>query len=194
MRPSQGVPTSPITGVPGWETNEEERALIQLANRVPKGGTIVELGSEYGRSAAAFAKGAGESVQIYSFDLFPDDHPEVGRLIDAYKVNLTEAGFMGRTQMIRFDSAEGGHQWKYGPVHLLFIDADHSYEGALRDAMAWSEHVALGGVIAFHDCAIDANSHPLHHEVNKAIHEWRDVSKWQEMPQVDSLRIFRRVR
>ena len=48
---------SKITGVPGWETENEEKLLIELARAVPKNGVIVEIGCEFGMSFESFVLG-----------------------------------------------------------------------------------------------------------------------------------------
>jgi len=40
-----------------------------------------------------------------------------------------------------------------GPVELLFIDGDHSFDGVKRDAEIWLPRVMEGGVVMFHDVA-----------------------------------------
>lgn len=193
MQPASGVPISPITGVPGWETDNEEHLLLALAQNVPDGGIIVELGCEYGRSAAVFCAGAKPTVKIFSFDLFPTDHAVVGDLLEVHKANMTEAGFQGRTVIVKFDSSSAGHKWPYGEVDLLFVDADHSYEAVKRDIEAWTLHIKVGGFVAFHDCAQGkASDHPLHKEVSRAVNEFWNPYEWRELPQVDSLRVFER--
>jgi hypothetical protein len=42
------------------------------------------------------------------------------------------------------------------PINLLFIDGDHSEEGAHADFERWSPHVVAGGHVLFHD-AVAAN-------------------------------------
>ena len=112
MQPANGVPLSPYTGVPGWEEDGEEMALAELAAHVPEGGVIVELGAEYGRSAATFCKHAKPSVMIVSIDLFPKDHPQVGDLLAAYTANLIEAGFEERMpHVIQHDSSAAASDW-----------------------------------------------------------------------------------
>ena len=36
-------------------------------------------------------------------------------------------------------------------IDLLFIDADHSYEGCLNDWLSWNRFLAPGAIAAFHD-------------------------------------------
>jgi len=42
------------------------------------------------------------------------------------------------------------------PIDLLFIDGDHTYDGAFRDWMLYSPLVRAGGLIAFHDIVEDS--------------------------------------
>lgn len=37
-------------------------------------------------------------------------------------------------------------------VDMVFIDADHSYNGVKKDYEAWFEKIKIGGFFAFHDC------------------------------------------
>lgn len=37
-------------------------------------------------------------------------------------------------------------------VDMVFIDADHSYEGVKKDFEAWFAKIKVGGYYAFHDC------------------------------------------
>lgn len=186
------APQSEHTGVPGWETSSEQAYLLQLAERVPAGGTIVELGSEFGMSSSLFAKGAAKDVRIVSVDLFP------GELLTQHKANLTEAGFGDRTEPIQGDSPAVGKAWKDGVVHLLFVDGDHSYEGVKADIAAWVKHVPVKGVVAFHDCANPENRMPhyLHFEVTRAVSEWFWSTKgtWKNIAAVDTLLAFERVK
>jgi len=190
----KGVPTSPYTGIPGWETNPEEATLTALAGEVPEGGVIVELGSEYGRSAGAFARGSMKSVDIVSVDLFPKDHAVVGDLLAEYQANVGKLLLDGRRIGLMIgDSAEAAQHWPEGKaIDLLFIDAAHDYEAVRRDIAAWVPYLKHGGVVAFHDCAVGPDSHYSHHEVSRAVDEWKlaENGLFTERPQVDSLRVF----
>lgn len=42
---------------------------------------------------------------------------------------------------------------KYGLYDLLFIDADHTYEGVKADHERYAPLVASGGIVAFHDAS-----------------------------------------
>jgi len=196
--PEDGVPKSPHTGIPGWDTDAEEEMLIKLARTVPDGGVIVEIGSEYGRSAGAFLLGSKRTVRLVSVDLFPTDHPLVGDLLAAYQGNVEEiAQSMDRyVGTMRGDSAEASKHWPADKsIDLLFVDAGHTYEQVKADIDGWMQYVRIGGVATFHDCAVDESSHPLHLEVSRAIDDWQanEQGNWTELPRVDTLRAFVRM-
>ena len=46
------------------------------------------------------------------------------------------------------------------PVELLFVDGDHSVEGARRDAQLWLPRMIVGGTVMFHDVATSGYSGP----------------------------------
>jgi predicted O-methyltransferase YrrM len=205
MRPDKGVPVSPMTGVPGWEEDEEELSLAFYASQVPKGGLIVEIGTEYGRSAATFlAATMLADVNVISIDLFPKDHPVVGDLFEACTGNLREAKLLSsdlensRWAVLKTSSHDAAGVAKAGwdpqqQIDLLFIDGDHTYEGVKQDITDWWGFVKPGGVIAFHDVAIDESSHSIHFEVRKAVEELITPDIFAFEIQVHSLRIYRRI-
>lgn len=189
------APRSHITGVPGWESTDEQTLLYTLAQHVPAGGCIAEVGAEFGMSASLFCKGAKPDVQIYSIDLFPGD------LLKQHRHNLVTAGFGTRfdtrSMQIKGDSKVIGAKWldnNMPLIDLCFIDGDHSYNGAKADALIWSPLVKVGGYIAFHDCACATNHSPhyLHYEVQQAVNEWHETAKWVELSSTDTIRLFRR--
>lgn len=192
MNPHAGVPVSESTGVPGWETVAEERELMRITRQyVPHSGVIVELGGEYGRSAAQFAKAcAGKhNVSIHTVDLFPMNHPLVGDLLFAWKSNIAEARVTDHhilTLPHRGKTTEVASTWNT-PIDLLFIDAGHSYNEVVTDIIAWVKHVRPGGVVAFHDYAKGDGAHPLHYEVKRAVDEWHAVAGWERHDAPDSL-------
>lgn len=174
---------SQFTGIPGWSTEAESTALVELARKyVPeKDGVIVELGVEYAKSTSDFAYATKDKLdtRIVSVDLFPDDHHIAGHhggLLAVWRANLAESGVTSYPAYIipaRGVSWDVGNEWQE-PIDLLFIDAGHHYDEVNRDISAWLHHVKPGGVVVFHDYAKDENAHPLHYEVKRAVDGYFD--------------------
>jgi predicted O-methyltransferase YrrM len=47
-----------------------------------------------------------------------------------------------------------------GEIDVLFIDGDHTYEGAFQDYLMYSPLVKIGGLVAFHD-VVDSHHHRI---------------------------------
>ncbi len=71
-----------------------------------------------------------------------------------------------RVHIIRSDSVVAADDFKPVSVDLVFIDGDHSYDGARRDIIAWRPKVRVGGWLGGHDYA-----HPDQGEVKRAVDE-----------------------
>lgn len=59
--------------------------------------------------------------------------------------------YRGRVTIHRADSVEAARDIEDGALDLVFIDADHSYEGCKRDIAAWLPKVRRGGWLGGHD-------------------------------------------
>jgi predicted O-methyltransferase YrrM len=150
--------------VDGWLTREEEETLFRLAQAVPKEQCIVELGSWFGRSAILLAGGSiqGNGPHVHAVDLFQatgyakevlEDRAgkEANDFWGRFHANMRAAGVDHQVTAIRSETAALGESWNGPPVGLLFIDADHSYEGVRHDWTAWRCRIAPQGKLAFHD-------------------------------------------
>jgi predicted O-methyltransferase YrrM len=135
--------------------------------------TVVELGSWTGQSAQAIAETLDRACR---YNLYCVDHWKGGS--EAQRKDI-EQGFnpyetfckrmkkwLDKTVFtLESDTVEMGRKWTIGPIDILFIDADHTYEGCKADIKAWSPHVKEGGLIMGHDY----NS--LFPGVKRAVHE-----------------------
>jgi hypothetical protein len=70
-------------------------------------------------------------------------------------------------QLMREDTADCAMCYFDASFDFVFIDADHSYSGCLRDIDAWLPKVRKGGIIAGHDYSKKEDKQG----VNKAVQE-----------------------
>jgi|GEM_PF-719672 predicted O-methyltransferase YrrM len=189
------APKSSLTGVPGWLSDVEDQKLAELARNVEAGGAILQIGGEFGRSASVFCQAAKPDVSIGTIDLFPND------LLTIHRDNLAEAGFANRSVQYVGDSKSVFKTKKLAAllkkgIDLLFIDGDHSYEGAKADIDNYTGSILSGGIVAIHDCVTPDNHlpHYLHFEVQKAANEWQDKvgSAWNYVGYAGNIQIYKK--
>lgn len=146
----------------GYLWRREGARLAYLAERVPAGQVIVEIGSNRGKSACFLARGskAGNGVKVHCVDLWTTggQHPDYKYL--AFDTDATLAKFRAQIAAVKVksmivehqaDSVATGESWSGAPIGLLFIDGDHHHSAVKADWEAWSPHLAPGAVVAFHD-------------------------------------------
>lgn len=166
----------------GWLTKDERELLKELAAKVPEGGTIINVGVEYGASLHCLREG-NPSARLIGIDIIGDE-----KLV----------GDSGAV-IIKGDSGKVALGWDKGVIDLAFIDGDHSEQGVHRDTF-FAKHLTPGGVIAFHDCyawppAPPKTVHPICPGVNRAVQKFYENNSrfLVEQEHVDTTRYFVRV-
>jgi len=123
--------------VPGHLGENEARFLGLLAACVPVEGAIVEIGSFKGRSTVMLAKvashyGVGPVVAIDPHNspilLDRQSDPAVSSYQD-FLNSIRAAGVSNHVESHLAYSTDVAISWNR-PIRLLWIDGDHSYEGA----------------------------------------------------------------
>lgn len=151
--------------IPGYLHEVQGYALMILAESGPGVGGIVEIGSFFGKSTCWLAAGTkkAQREKVTAVDHFKGS-PEhqagqacaspllerEGTTYNAFLENIRKFGVEDWVVPMRMSSEEAAAQWS-GPIRLLFIDGDHSYEASKKDFETWAPFVVHGGVIAFHD-------------------------------------------
>jgi len=74
---------------------------------------------------------------------------DMAEIEDAARARVRKFG--DRVTIIKADSVDAAGEVEDGSLALVFIDADHSYEGVKRDIAAWLPKVMRGGWIGGHD-------------------------------------------
>lgn len=140
-------------------SDAEAATLARLACSARR---IVELGVYEGSSAVMLARAMGPGSELVLIDPYTAEtrwaalpqgawaHPIASKLT----VRRAHGADGPTVRWILEPSQNVGRSWDGGPVDLVFIDGDHSYEGALGDWESWRDHVAPGGHVAFHDARL----------------------------------------
>ena len=69
---------------------------------------------------------------------------------DDFVANLKSAGVFDRVEIKRVYSHALAREWK-DPIRFLWIDGDHTYEGAKVDVDLFKPYLADGAIVAMHD-------------------------------------------
>jgi predicted O-methyltransferase YrrM len=160
--------------VRGATPDEIGMALADFATMVPADREIVELGVFNGRTALILAWGAGQGEGAHVTAVDPWDTEG-----NVYSPPFTDAesrvwadywvrtlGYEDRISLVQGFSQDVGADWAGPPVGLLFVDGDHTKEGARRDIETWAPHLAPGARIA-----VDDYHHPDWPGVHEAVDE-----------------------
>lgn len=149
-------------------------ALADFASQVPADQEIVELGVFQGRSALQLAWGAslGHGAHVTGIDpwdlpgnVYDPPFTESGSRRWAFH-HVKTLGFSRRISLVHGFSADVARTYAGPPVGLLYVDGDHTKEGARRDIEAWAPHLAPGATIA-----VDDYGHPDWPGVGEALDE-----------------------
>ncbi len=147
----------------GMMPPEQLLSVYRLAVTWPGEGDIVELGCWTGLTTchlgtACKVRGQG---MVYAVDTF-EGTKEGGKLYESisnyngstkevFDSRICNAELRNHVEALAGYTSEMVHHYKGTPIRLLFIDADHSYEGVKQDFELWSPLVEPGGLVLFHD-------------------------------------------
>lgn len=169
----------------GATPDEIAFTLADLAKQVPADQEIVELGVFQARTAVIMAWGAslGNGAHVTAIDPWeltgnvydPPFTDANTRAMAEY--NVQSIGYQDRISLFQAFSQDVAEVWgsrtddgeNPKQVGLLFVDGDHTKEGARRDIEAWAPHLAPGAVIA-----VDDYGHPDWPGVAQAVDELVD--------------------
>lgn len=137
---------------------DEAALLYRLAKHVPPGGVFVEIGRFKGGSTLMLASALQEGARLWSYDFHVALRPDLtGPQLDAeLRTALDRYGLSDRVELVVGDSRVADPP-PTAPS-AIFVDGDHTYEGARADHERWSELLAPGGDLLFHD-AVDAGGY-----------------------------------
>jgi predicted O-methyltransferase YrrM len=121
---------------------DEAAALFKVIRNMP-GARGVEIGRFNGGSTLLLAVAVGRYGKLVSIDVGPQNDGLLQKI-------LCPTNLFPRVELIVGDA---NLVERNEPFDFVFIDGDHSYEGARRDHNRWGRRVRQGGLIIHHDMA-----------------------------------------
>jgi hypothetical protein len=149
----------------GGDWSDEPMAFYAaVVPTLPRFPWVAEIGVAFGRSLLFAAELLTRRQPGILFGIDPwqgQAHPDADKRSPcsyaealASIVDGAQPGELEITYLLRMESKKARRCFGDWPVfHLVFIDGDHSYQGACDDIRAWRGLVEPGGILAGHDYA-----------------------------------------
>lgn len=136
----------------------DEAALLYRLVRDVGQATIVEIGRFKGGSTVVMSSAMAPGSMLWSYDLHIALRPDLpgAELDDELSSALERLGLADGVRLVVGDSRTV--EMPSNDLDILFIDGDHSYEGAWADFERWGPRVRPGGHLLFHD-AVDTGGY-----------------------------------
>lgn len=152
--------TALARGIEGYLTDREARFLALVAAYPTAAGVVLEIGSHKGKSTVILARAAafGNAGPVVAVDPLTSPSPTdpdlkgATSVLPEFRGNLRRAGVEDLVEFHAMTSAELAARWDPGRrIRLLWIDGDHTYEGARSDFEKFVPFLSHGAIVAFHD-------------------------------------------
>jgi len=146
-------------------TTAETNGLLDLIDFTGLSNIVMaELGSFAGESASVFLR-SGKIQKFYAIDIWapmtyktplpgvrPDDaEPVFDECLSRWCADGHDVVKM------KMDTVEATSRIEDGSIDIVYIDAEHTYEGVIRDSNAWISKIRPDGYLSGHDYN---NGHP----------------------------------
>jgi hypothetical protein len=123
-------------GLDGWMKPEELEVIKTLARQ---SGSVVEVGSWKGRSTKVLLENC--KGPVYAVDHWKGTSTDLSILMaagqDVYSKFIENVGHYPNLNILRGDSVDMAAAFNGNRVDMVFLDADHTYEGLKSDLEAW---------------------------------------------------------
>lgn len=137
------------------------RAFRELANEVPVGGCVVEIGVHLGRSLGAIMPICiKRDISVYAVDIWEPYEDNSGNVApwlataDRYErfvAHMQKRGWWDSLTALRMRSEEAAARFLLQTVDLIHIDGAHDFASVTRDLESWWPLLKPGGVMIGHD-------------------------------------------
>lgn len=140
--------------IPGYMSTEDLMSIEALASCVPEAGTVVEVGSYFGRSAWAWAHSVRPAVKVYCIDPWPgikgDEVPSTKKkeaALEEFQDNVKDC-----PNIIPIKGYSPEMPWDRNlRPDLVFIDGNHFSPYVDNDLAFWAAQLNSHGILCGHD-------------------------------------------
>lgn len=134
----------------GWWAMQDDTELWWLIEKLNAIGPkcVLEIGSAHGGTLFFWSHLVGTNGRVISVDYNPNHGITLDLTQTPAAVDLIHADSHNPETLALIKS-------EVRQVDFLFIDGDHTYEGAKQDYEMYSPLVRKGGLVAFHDVSYD---------------------------------------
>lgn len=167
--------------IPTYTTKRELHTLYLLATACPAGAVALEIGSYLGISCCYLAVGLMRveghliCVDTWQNETMPEG---IRDTFTTFKHNIAAVEHLVTPIQKRSDELTDADI--FDPLHLVFLDGDHSYEAVNKDFHKIAPYIVENGVLAFHDSISFSG-------VSRTIGEALESGEWQMAGLVDNL-------
>ncbi|MFA6407399.1 MAG: class I SAM-dependent methyltransferase [Candidatus Paceibacterota bacterium] len=163
------------------QVREEILSFLKIVEEErPK--VVLEIGTSFGGVLFLFSRVAHRDATIISIDLpgaqggYPEWRKSIYKIFTLFNqsISLIKADSHSKETLSKVETILENKS-----VDLLFIDGDHTYEGAKHDFLMYKGLVRKGGIIAFHDVAQHSSESGC--EVSRLWGEMKDAGKIVEI-------------
>lgn len=127
----------------GWSTPVADLVMLLKLALCARPQRLMEVGSFRGYTARFLAEHTAETARIVTVDRYPEHGEAYRNMPLAARIDRR----VGETSAALFAADTPGS------YDLIFVDADHAYEGVRRDTELVLPLVAAGGYLVWHDYA-----------------------------------------
>ena len=157
----------------------DEAALLYRLARNVETGPVAEIGRFRGGSTVIFSSALPEGVELWSYDVNDQLDDQLRAALERLRLGHNVHLVVGDSRTVEPPPA---------PLELLFVDGDHSYEGAKADFDRWGAFVRSGGHLLFHDAVDTGGYGNVYPGVARAVAEVG--AGWERRPGVGSIAHF----
>src|SRR5437764_6548923 len=168
----------------------DEAALLYRLARDVERGPVAEIGRFKGGSTFIFASALPDGAELWLYDFHVALRPDMpGEQLDAeLRAALERYEIDGKVRLLVADSRTADPPPE--ALEVLFVDGDHSYEGAKADFERWGAFVRPGGHLLFHDAVDSGGYGNVYPGVTRAVAEVERDPAWTRAAGAGSIAHF----